>query len=624
MRAVRSEARRLLGALLVVGVPFVTGRTVGAVCAALHLAQLQANVLMASAVVCQALALVGVALRLLRASDYGGPTHFELHSDRVLAYYGVSALGIAGSVCSLSGLPVAAAALAWPVAGGVLLFVFRPFFFPGGDHLRGRRLLGSAEAAARTLALRPRSDPGLPWGGVVIPSRLAVLHFLVVGAPGSGKTLTIRMLLGTLVGQISRGSGRRALVYDAKRDTASILAGMKPTVPVLLLNPFDARSVRWAIARDVTSPAACLQVAEALVRTEEGPNQFFSLAGIEIVAGVMMAFHLACPGGWTLRDVILAVRNPEVLQSILSQHPQTAGPLIHFAEARVLANILSTIRVRFAQLEPVAACWDHSPADVSFEDWVREEGILVLGNDEAARVTLDALNRAMLRRLVELVLNGPEVDDWRTAFVLDEVAQAGKLDCLSALLTKGRSKGAAVVMGFQDIDGFRQVYGKGADELVGQCGVKAILRAESPGTAEWAGKLIGEVEAWEHDVTSSAGGDSTSHRRVKREAALASEFLSLPPATRPGGVSGYYIVPEVGAFRQTVPPRVVSRLLHPKGDAADFVPRPVEEQYLRPWDAGDLARLGLDRAGHVPHPSHAATEPRAEKLRVVRSLRDER
>ena len=64
---------------------------------------------------------------------------------------------------------------------------------------------------------------------------------------------------------------------------------------------------------------------------------------------------------------------------------------------------------------------------------------------------------------------------------LDDVREAGKLDGLSRLLNQGRTKGACVVLGFQDSDGMRDVYGEYvANELVGQCANKAILRVENP------------------------------------------------------------------------------------------------------------------------------------------------
>ena len=138
-----------------------------------------------------------------------------------------------------------------------------------------------------------------------------------------------------------------------------------------------------------------------------------------------------------------------------------------------------------------------------------------------------------------------------------------------------------------------QVYDKGADELAGQCATKALLRHREPGDGRVGERVVGDFEQWEDQVTTAPGGDSTTRQRMKREGVLPSEFLSLPPASREGGLTGYFVVPEVGVFRQTVSPHAIRRHLHAKGAAPDYDPRPVGEQYLRPWDGDDFPRLGL-------------------------------
>lgn len=551
---------------------------------------------------------------LLLSAPFGRPGAHGLRPTRVFVYEALAAAAMLPALAVLDRL-----GLGWwftlaPAAGAVAITALGGYFLPDAEHVRGRRLLSASEAARAAGRARPPGDPGLPWGGVRTPSSSATTHFVAVGASGSGKTLTIRVLAGAMMQGVRPGAGRRALVYDAKRDAVSVVHGMRPGCPVKILDPFDRRSTRWAIAKDATTPAVCLQIAETLVRVEPGPNQFFSLAGAEVLAGVLVALHLERPGGWDLRDVILAMRDPEGLKGLLARRPETAGPLAHFAEPRTLANILSTVRVRMAQLEPIAAAWAKADDEVSLAEWAAGEMVLVLGNDETSRVCLDALNRAILRRSVELVLSGPEVDVWRTLYVLDEVAQMGRLDCLSPLLTKGRSKGAAVVLGFQDMDGLRAVYGNTADEVVGQCATKALLRVESPATAEWASRALGGAERVERQVTVSKAGDSTTHQRVRRDAALPGEFLSLPAATRAAGVAGYFVVPEVGAFRATLPPAYLNSHLHPKAAGVpDFLPRPADDQYLRP-DGG---------ASPPPTPARspdAVGDPHSggKRLRVVR------
>jgi len=93
-------------------------------------------------------------------------------------------------------------------------------------HKRGRRLLSFEQAEAIADEIRPEDDPGLPWGGLLLSSAMAVLHWCICGGTGSGKTLTLRLLMQTALPLITKGSDRRALVYDGKKELLSLLHGM--------------------------------------------------------------------------------------------------------------------------------------------------------------------------------------------------------------------------------------------------------------------------------------------------------------------------------------------------------------------------------------------------------------
>ena len=215
----------------------------------------------------------------------------------------------------------------------------------------------------------------------------------------------------------------------------------------------------------------------------------------------------------------------------------------------------------------------------------------------------------------------PEVDDRqpmprRTWFFLDEVREAGKLDLLGRLLTKGRSKGAAVSLGLQDISGMREAYGREiADELLGQCNTKVVLRLNSPETAAWAAKLCGNREVLESHHGQSrnrtatvngqtSSGESVSHTITQRPLILDSEILGLPETSREHGLIAFFINPLTGPFKDHLESAWLSKHLLPADPSVkNFVPRPASDQYLRPWCADDDALLGFDAHRREP-PSH--------------------
>ena len=174
-------------------------------------------------------------------------------------------------------------------------------------------------------------------------------------------------------------------------------------------------------------------------------------------------------------------------------------------------------------------------------------------------------------------------------------------------MTKGRSKGACVVLGFQDINGLRDVYGRHvADELVGQASSKAILRLNTPETAQWASGLFGSREMLESAFGQSRGrnfrdlgfqagstsGESVSHAITKREVVLDSEFLDLPETTPKTGLTGFFLTPATGGFRDHIPGDwLAQHLVPPRSDVTNVLPRPEADQHLRPWGPKDTTLL---------------------------------
>lgn len=485
-------------------------------------------------------------------------------------------------------------------------------------HLRGR-ILHEAHEVHHALVYGPHT---FRLGACHLPLRLASSHLAVIGATGSGKTLLQRLLMQSALPLVGTGLGHRALVYDAKQDLLPLLAGMELTAPIHVLNPLDARGCSWDMAADVTSPAAALQAATLLIpKATSDANPFFSNAARHLLYGVLLALILGAPQRWTLRHVILVLRDEALLRRVLESTEATRHLLQYCEHPATFQNILSTILTRIAPYEIIAAAWDRAGQRLSLRRWLESESLLVLGNDEDNRAALDTMNQLIFKRLSELILAQPELpaDSPRLTWILlDEVRQAGRLDGLSALMTKGRSKGAAVLLGFQDIGGLREVYGReAADELVGQCNTKVILRLNSPETARWASQVIGASEFVETRKArsrsrafrengfreSASTGVSFSDNLVKRELVLDSEFLDLPETSPEHGLTGYFISSVTGVFRDHLGGPWLAQNLKPPRDAVpNFCPRPEAHQYLRPWTERDALELGL-----APQPAHQTT-----------------
>lgn len=502
-----------------------------------------------------------------------------------------------------------------PIGAVIALLVSVGPALPDKTHKRGRKLLSYGEALRLSEVERSKegSEGTLNWGWLHLPWSFGTKHFAACGSTGSGKTTLIRFLMQSVLPRIGEKPDERALIYDAKQDILSILDGMKLPGRIVLLNPFDTRCAAWDIAADVTEPSTAQQIATILIPEEKNAAQrFFSDAARHLLAGVMRRFIKTAPGRWTLADVVYAMLDQQRLEQILGSDPETSSLLTYLRDSRTGNSVLSTVLTKIQPYEFIAAAWSHATEKVSLRDWVRGDYILILGNDEAQRSALDAINEAIFKRTVELILAQENSTTRRTWFFLDEVREAGRLEGLQTLLTKGRSKGACAVLGFQDIDGMKEVYGEYlASEICGQCACKAFLRTDSAKTAEWGSALLGEREfveltagqssqkgnssSWNHSSQNTSQSSSTSEQVVKRPIVLPSEIMNLPlPGGDAGGpLAGYFLVPNIGAYEARITWESIAMDLSKPSEIPNLVRRNAEHEVLRPWDDQDLQRLGL-------------------------------
>jgi hypothetical protein len=483
------------------------------------------------------------------------------------------------------------------------------------SHVRGRKLCSRDEAQLLANSLLQKEEESIPWGGIQLPMAASKTHLLATGASGSGKTITMRLVMQAGFSRIGFGRDRRALVYDGKREWLTYLFGMRLRCPVKIINPVDQRGVAWDISKDCCDPATAREFAVIFIPNKGETQVYFVNAAQDILAGLFIALHLSCPGSWSLRDVVLLLENPEMLRRLLAQHPETRNRLIYFTKDATFQDVLTTIATRIAPYRQVAAAWSYSTEKISLQDWVKGAFIIVLSTDESMRQSLDAINQAIFKRATELLLGQDESAKRETWVVLDELREAGKLDGLTSLLTKGRSFGVRVMVGFQDIEGLRAVYGeKEANEIAGLCSNKVILRLDDAETAQWASKILGEYEHYEthNSSTTSKDGKSTTNttQLVKREVVLPSQFLGLPVTNLTNGLSGYFVSPLIGGFFATLSPEYLNeKLSQPNRNEPNCIPRPADQQYLKPWTAADIKRLHLDEEDAEQTPNDLPSSP---------------
>lgn len=473
----------------------------------------------------------------------------------------------------------------------------------------------------------PSSSHPFLWGKFWISWEKAREHFLVMGSTGSGKTVLLRRLMQTVLPQIgtTHGSGRRALVYDSKKDMRSmVIAAGVPEDKVILLNPFDARSYAWDMAADVTSPPEATELANLLIPKENESQPFFSNTARSILRGVIEVLMERSPKDWTLRHILLICEEPKVLKLLLESHPPTKWLVGLMAKEQTWLDIKSTLDSHLYRFRYIAAGWHaahKAGLTISIKQWLKGEQVLILGNDDNARSELDIINRLFFDKLAQLINSQTpdEVEGQQTWLFLDEVREAGKLNTLHSLLLRARSKNCAVVLGFQDVLGMEAVYGeKEARELLGCPSNLALLslNATAQAARKWASEVVDSVEQPNQSEGRTLRGLEMSmnlqNQYSLKPLILPIRFYLLGRPKSQSGMEGIFIVPE---HRDRKPPvrgqvgfmdEIVTLTDHElfndpvtglrpesaEHKRSNYLQRPTAHLQLEPWNSGD-SKLSL-------------------------------
>lgn len=461
------------------------------------------------------------------------------------------------------------------------------------------------------------------WGNSFLSFDEARKHFLAIGSPGSGKTLNILLLLKCILARMKEpDSDVRLLIYDSKTDLLPYLANMIPPEQIRILNPTDARCHAWDIAKDITDSAMADDFASVLLPLEKGAKEpYFRETAQRFLAGIIEAF-MEHGNAWTLRDLILASKTTERLRAVFLSCPETEDLLQHFETETAFRSVKSTLDGVLRSYRSIAAVWKlalekgHSFHINDWNDengenikgWISSQEVLVLGNSPRAKAPLSRVNQLLSTQVGKAILDREGYSNSEHWIVLDEFRELGLLPNISDLMITGRSKGAAVVLGFQDISGVEEIYGeKLAREIVGCTQNVAILHVNSsqPHTRDWVANIMGDITT----IHAQKSTNTDSHGKVSRGVAdqritekkwLAVQFAEeLSPASLEEGMVGLY--KSTGNFyKQKVSGKIlfgpdgsVNRLPEMDRTFENREPITREMMKLKDWDADDIDRLGI-------------------------------
>lgn len=500
---------------------------------------------------------------------------------------------------------------------------------------------------------RLQSKPGdltLPIIGLDLPFEEGIRNIALFGAVSSGKTITLRLLLQAIVPYIGKRPNLRLVVHDAKRDMVSILTGMNPHCPIYLLNPADDRCAVLNLGQMITNQASARALATIFTPSQTGTHDTFWIQATQyMLEGLAVYFSVVAPGAWNLRDLLVACRSHERLKAILGSHPLTKGYLTPLEGDRLTHSIMVTIQVYLSLFAPIASAWhakrkhaeeNNLPLqELSLQQALHDDIVIVLGRDVEHPVAIAALNRLFLTLYCRALLNAPGNDLERephTFFVLDEGHVLGKLPEFEEFMTNASGRGVCVVTALQSISSLQGIYGReGTEAILGQFFHRLFLRLNDQFTADYASVLFGLGSRFSKFFN---GNRWEISNQVERAPLVPSETLrriSPPMKGKPGPLNwlfGKGGIPLKGLYLGThacemsLSPRAISKKLMPKANVPDIVAWDIPQ--LPGWDNDDLKRLHLEKVispddfvRHQQEEQNLMANAKANQKDVIQSIK---
>ena len=349
--------------------------------------------------------------------------------------------------------------------------------------VRGTRLRDEPRKPGRNVLRHAIAKPQVTFAGMLLPAEAETRHVACLGTTGAGKTTAIRSLIRTAILR-----GDRVIVADPGGDGLARLLAATDVV----LNPFNARSVRWDSLPEIEDESDHDTLAEALIpATGSVHDEAWEADARSVLAAVLRSVRDGEGDAATLSNV-LSSGSAELLGELCAGTP--AARVFKAGNVRFRGSVLAKLRPATKVLQ-LFGHLDAKP--FSIRDWVRSgEGSLWLPYRVNQLTTLRGAIGCWLSLAITEALSLTPDRERRLWFIADELDMLGRVPALENGLIKGRKFGACCVLGLQSIAQLRRTYTElAAHTIVENCNNNLILRcdrSEPGGTAHYASALIGE------------------------------------------------------------------------------------------------------------------------------------
>ena len=388
------------------------------------------------------------------------------------------------------------------------------------DHRPARKAMKPKRKAAQGVAIYPN---------IPISEEQECRHMLLLGGSGSGKT----SILWPVINQ-AQARGDKCLIFSFKGDFQQ-----KAAFDFSLLAPWDSRSARWQLGRDIDTRMKAESLAKTLCPDPEKGEKIWAQGAQGLLTAVIASVQREHKKNWGFHELAkacsVALSDYDFLVKTVMEESPLAKAFLMGKDSKTTASYLAQMASGLSDVVNLGVADSSSRGKPwSVTDWLagRAPGAAILGYLPAVEGLSKAFCSTIIEQIVKQILSFYDCDpDKRRIWLfLDEVPQAGKVPSITDALEAARSKGCRMVLGMQGVAQLEEHgYSKNTLRIwAGQCGLKIISNLSDPDDQKWASNLLGErdITRYQRTITNSntSGSNSGIHQPITEKLMLPGEF----------------------------------------------------------------------------------------------------
>ena len=342
-------------------------------------------------------------------------------------------------------------------------------------------------------------------------------HFGILGATGSGKTVTLKNLMYQV-----KCRHQKMIIHDFKQDLTKDF--YDPFFDEIFNPVCPQISLQWNIFNDIKNKQDIDIVVNSLVPNSNSNDPFWEQAGKNVLKALFRYLFFTNPKP-TNKDIWnLICQKDDDIYNKLKKHEETAfyADIFKNMQSKTTQSVMEVLKTHVECFEYLA----DFDGDFSIRRWVNSgTGAIFVQNNKNVQDTIKPLITLFLDLTSKFALAQADQKENKIWFFLDEIGELQQLDSIISLLTQGRSKAAICVIATQGHSNLELLYGpKKLAVMMNALSNLFVLKMNEDNECKYFANRIGTTRVTKRNVQHNSKGQHVGVNEHEEEKLIVQPY----------------------------------------------------------------------------------------------------